>query len=283
MSSGNQRRNVRRSLGVLAIVVGLLGGAWLWFAADQRLDDAVAGMARAPVGCDTVLDFDATGTYLVFVETTGELDDVRGDCAVDTDIRWDEEELPTVVLTLLNPEGDEVELDADEGVSYDTGDSAGESIQSIDVETPGDHTLRVESDDSGFAIAVGRNPNDGVLAMRAGAVLAALVGIAIGVWLLSSARRRRVEQPADGEVWVPEPGRAPDWPMSPPGFPAPPPTTGTAAVVGPPSGPAIRPGAGSLPTPPPSGASVAPIPGQPGPWGPPPPPPGARAGTRPRT
>jgi hypothetical protein len=279
MSSRHRRRNVLRSLGVLAIVVGVLGAAWLWFAADRRLDDAVAGMARAPVGCDTVLDFDATGTYLVFVETAGEFDDVRGDCDVDTDIQWDEDELPTVVLTLLGPEGDEVELDVDEGVSYDTGDSAGESIRSVDVESPGDHTLRVESDDSGFAIAVGRNPNDGVLAMRVAAVVAALVGIAIGVWLLSNSRRRRVEQPADGDVWAPEPGGTPDWPMSPPGFPAPPPTTGTAAVVGPPSGPAIRPGSGPLPTPPSAGASVAPIPGQPGPWGPPPPPSASRPGT----
>ncbi len=278
MSSRNRRRNLLRVIAGLAILVGLAGGAALWFAADQRLDDAVAGMARAPIGCDTVLDFDATGTYLLFVETSGELDEVRGDCDADSEVGWDEEELPSVSLTLLSPDGDELELDPEDGVSYDTPAGAGESIQSAEVETPGDHVLRVESDDAGFAIAVGRDPNQGVLAMRAAAVVAALAGIVVGVALLVRARRLRGEDPATGEVWSPEPGTGTDWPMSPPGFPAPPPTTGTSAVVGPPTGPTIRPGAGPLPTPPSSGGSVAPIPGQPGPWGPPQPP-GKRPGT----
>ena len=140
--------------------------------------------------------------------------------------------------------------------------------------------LRVESDDAGFAIAVGRDPNDGVLALRAGAVVAALVGIAIGVALLLAFPTAPC-RPAGGRRRLGAPSRAqsPDWPMSPPGFPAPPPTTGTTAVVGPPTGPAIRPGVGSVadaavrP-----GSSVAPIPGQPGPWGPPPPPAGQAPG-----
>jgi len=255
----------------------------IWLAADQRLDDAVAGMARAPVGCDTVLDFDTGGTYLLFVETKGELDEVRGDCDVDTDIEWDGDELPSLTLTLLGPDGGEVQLDADDGVDYDTGTSAGTSVQSVDIEVPGDHTLRVESDDSGFAIAVGRDPNDGVLLLRLFAVGVALVGIVTGVALLLRTRAQGVTAVATDERWMPQPGAQPQWPMSPPGFPAPPPTTGTTAVVGPPTGPAIRPTSAPLPTPPsndappatpatatPSRPSVAPIPGQPGPWGPPP-------------
>lgn len=283
MSSGTQRRPLLRVLAVIAIVAGVVGGAGIWLAADQRLDDAVAGMARAPVGCDTVLDFDTGGTYLLFVETKGELDEVRGDCDVDTDIEWDDDELPSLTLTLSGPDGGDVQLDADDGVEYDTGTSAGTSIQSVDIEVPGDHTLRVESDDSGFVISVGRDPNDGVLLLRLLAVGVALVGVVTGVVLLLRTRARGVTAVATNEQWMPQPGAQPQWPMSPPGFPAPPPTTGTTAVVGPPTGPAIRPASAPLPTPPsndaptatpatapPSRPSVAPIPGQPGPWGPPP-------------
>lgn len=288
MSSGDQRRNVLRVVAVIAIVVGVIAGVRIWLAADQRLDDAVAGMARAPVGCDTVLDFDADGTYYVFVETKGELDDVRGDCDVDTQIEWTDDELPAVTLTLVGPEGDEVELESDDGVRYDTGSAAGTSIESVDIETSGDHVMRVESDESGFAIAVGRDPNGGVLPLRLLAVGVAIVGVAIGLVLLLRTRRRRVEPVPAAEMWAPQAGAGPNWPASPPGFPAPPPTTGTTAVVGPPTGPVTAPSVAPLPVPPsrpPSGpstgsSSVPSIPGQPSHWGPPPPPPpGRRPGT----
>jgi hypothetical protein len=185
-----------------------------------------------------------------------------------------------VTLTLVSPEGDELEFVPDDGVSYDTGVFSGESIQSIEIESPGDHRLRVESEEAGFAIAVGRDPNDGVAALRATAIAVAVAGVLIGVGLFVRTRRGRLDEAETADAWIPQPGGAADWPMSPPGFPAPPPTTGTSAVVGPPTGPAPRPESGPLPTPPPSrGSSVAPIPGQPGPWSPPPPPTGERQGT----
>lgn len=278
MSAGRRRRSVLRVLAVAAIVLGVIGGIAIWLAADRRLDDAVAGLARAPVGCDTVLDFDATGTYLLFVETAGVVEDVRGDCEVDSEVARESDELPSVTLTLVGPEDDDIDLVPDDGVSYDAGGSSGESIESVVIESPGDHVLRVESDDGGFVIAVGRDPNDGVMAIRGAAIAAAVLGVAIGVGLLLGTRRGRLDDAAPVAVWTPGPGGAPDRPMSPPGFPAPPPTTGTTAVVGPPTGPALRPESGPLPTPPNRGSSVAPIPGQPGPWGPPPPPAGERDG-----
>ena len=275
MSQPSRRRTLVRVFGIVAILLGVGVGLAVWTVADRRLADAVDGLARAPIGCDTVLDFDEGGRYVLFVETKGELDDVRGDCTADTDIDWTDDALPTVTLTLVDPEGSDVDLESDDDVSYDTGDAAGESIQSVDIDTPGDHVLRVESDDAGFAIAVGRDPNSGVLALRAIALAALIVGVVFGVILLVGSRRRRADRPAATDEWAPQPGAGPNWPMSPPGFPAPPPTTGTTAVVGPPSGPAVRPTVAPLPTPP----SVAPIPGQPGPWGPPPPPAGKRPGT----
>ena len=284
-----QRRTSLRVLGVLAIVVAVLGGVGLWLAADQRLDDAVAGLARAPVGCDTVLDFDTADTYLLFVETEGELAAVPGDCDVDRQFEWDEAELPSVTLTLVGPDGAEVDLETEDGVTYDTDASAGTSVESVEIARPGDHVLRVESDDTGFVVSVGRDPNDGVMALRALAVVVGLAGMAIGLGLLVRANRRSEAASSDVDRWVPPSGAEPPWPISPPGFPVPPPTTGTTAVVAPPSGPSRTPPSEPLPVPPPRAPSVAPIAGQPIPeqrisgeaapgetarWGPPAPPAG---------
>ena len=46
-------------------------------------DDAVAGLAPAPIGCDTTLRFDETGTYTFYIETAGSIGPIDGDCSSD--------------------------------------------------------------------------------------------------------------------------------------------------------------------------------------------------------
>ena len=75
--------NWARILGVVALVVGVVGAIVLWVLSSKRYDDAVSDLAPAPVGCDTTLDFDQTGTYTFFVETAGEVGEIDGDCAAD--------------------------------------------------------------------------------------------------------------------------------------------------------------------------------------------------------
>ena len=129
-------------------------------------------------------------------------------------------DLPSFTLTLFGPDGSEVDLETDDGVSYETATSSGTSVDSVAIDTPGDHVLRVESDDADFVIAVGRNPNDGVLLLRVLAIGVAVAGIVIGVSLLVRARRRNEASSTDVDAWVPS-GADPEWPMSPPGSRAP--------------------------------------------------------------
>ena len=75
----------------------------LWWFAGQRYDDAVADLAPAPIGCDTTLVFDRAGTYTFFLETTGTVGEIDGDC--DTDDRsYDlgDDDPPALDVTLLD-------------------------------------------------------------------------------------------------------------------------------------------------------------------------------------
>ena len=107
MSSGTRRG--RLIAGIVVLVVGIVGAVGLWLGANARLDAAVDGLARGPVGCDTVLDFDETGDYVVFIETKGAIDDGRGDCDADTSVDWSSDELPAATVTITGPDGDEVD------------------------------------------------------------------------------------------------------------------------------------------------------------------------------
>ena len=264
MSSGKRRG--RLIAGIVVLVAGIVGALGLWLGANARLDAAVDGLARGPVGCDTVLDFDDTGDYVVFIETKGSLDVSRGDCAADASVDWAGDELPAANVTLSNPDGDAVEITSDDGIDYDAGGSQGSSIGTVTIEQAGDHLLRVESDDEGFYVSIGHNPNDGVALMRVGALALLVAGIVVGVALIMTGRRRGdTTAPAPAAAWVPTVA-APGWPQSPPGFPAPPPTTGVTGVVVPPNAPPVqRPGA-PLPLPP---LPSRPTSEEPTRWGPP--------------
>ncbi len=260
MSSGKRRGRVVG--GIVVLIVGIGGAIGLWLAANARLDAAVDGLARGPVGCDTVLDFDETGEYVVFIETKGAIGDSRGDCNADSSVDWTSAELPTATVTLSDPDGNELDIAQDDGIDYDAGGSQGSSIGTVTIEQGGDHLLRVESDDDGFYVSIGRNPNDGVALMRLGALALLVAGLVIGILLLVTGRRRDLPAPEPATTWVPT-GPAPGWPASPPGFPAPPPTTGVSGVVVSPNSPPLQRPGSSLPLPP------RPHEDEPTRWGPP--------------
>ena len=114
--------NRARILGIVALVVGVVGAIVLWMLASKRYDDAVADLAPAPVGCDTTLVFDRTGTYTFFVETMGEVGEIDGDCdGDDREYDFDGDETPRVDLTLVDGDGDEVDLDRASGPSLRSG------------------------------------------------------------------------------------------------------------------------------------------------------------------
>jgi hypothetical protein len=253
------RRGWMLALGVLVIVGSLGAAVAMWIAGTDREADNVAGFARAPVGCDTTLDFESTGTFLLYVETSGQFGALAGACDVPSRYDRDADDVPVVEITLRDPDGDVIDLDESADVAYDIDGFVGRSIGEVQIESEGDHVLTVAPvEGETFAVAVGRPPDQGVALLRWGALAAAIGGLLLGGLLLVLGSRRPPVTPAPAAPWTPDGG---GWPSSPPGFPVPPPTTGATGPAGPPVPP-------PMPVPPTS--PPAPAPQTPSPWGPPP-------------
>ena len=257
-TSSTRRRRV--VLGVAILVVGLVAAAALWLAGGDRRDRAVEDLARAPVGCDTTLDFADTGRFHLFIETTGTFTDVAGDCDASGD--YDVDVLrPAVDVTVIDPDGEQLTLEPSAGeIDYATAGFVGRSVLSVDVEVAADHVIRVEaSGGSRFAVAVGRDPDAGVLALRAGAFGVGLAAVVLGLVLLLARRTPSPTTAPAGPTPWPHSMPAPTQPLYRPPVPS---------SMTPPSGPPIgsphaagpSTGGGSTP----SGPPAAP----PGPTGP---------------
>ncbi len=264
MTQRRGRRTWMLVVGVL-LIVGLVGMAVaLWIAGGNREADNVAGFARAPVGCDTTLDFESTGTFVLYVETTGEFDGLAGACDADLQYDRDPENVPAVDLILRDPDGDEIDVEESTEVSYDVDGFVGSSLGEVQIDTAGDHVLTVvPTGGDSFAVAIGRTPDEGVALLRWGALAAAIVGLVVGGLLLVLGSRRPPAPATPGAPWTPDGG---GWPASPPGFPTPSPTTGATGPAGPPL--TAPPPSGWAPRPPTSSTPERPS----SPWGPPAPP-----------
>jgi hypothetical protein len=262
------RRGWMLALGLL-VIVGALGAAVaMWIAGTNREADNVAGFARAPVGCDTTLDFESTGTFLLYVETTGRFGELAGACSAPPRYDRNADDVPAVEVTLRDPEGDVIDLDDTGVVDYDVDGFVGTSIAEVQIESEGDHVLTVSPvGGDTFAVAVGRPPDQGVALLRGGALAAAIGGLLLGGLLLVLGSRRPPVTPAVAGPWTPD---GAGWPSSPPGFPVPPPTTGATGPPGPPRTPPASSPPSSPPAPPAAPAPQGPPASDPSPWGPPP-------------
>jgi hypothetical protein len=250
--------------GIVVLIVGLIAAVGLWYSAGQRQSDAVRDLARAPVGCDTTLNFEVAGEFLVFLETEGEISAVTGSCVAPGSFGQlgSPRNLPPVRLALTGPDGSDVALDTRTGVDYDSDGSAGQVIRTFVVGTPGDYVLRVEptngSEPAGYAIAIGRDPSNGVQPLQLGAFAAGITGLIVGLSLIAVSRRRGTPEalvPVD--PW----SSAPEWPTSPPGAQQPPQSAGWEQQPGPP----MQPPGSPVPTAPTTSPSTS----TPSPWSPP--------------
>lgn len=203
MAQSSSRRGLLIGLGSLLAIGGLVAAFALWNLGAERQASAVEGFARAPVGCDTTLDFVETGEYLVFIETSGQLDGVRGDC--DLEGSYDVSgATPEVIITVVDPAGDSIGVDRSfETVEYDESGFVGSAAFTLDISETDDHVMRVESNEGGsFVVAIGRDPSDGVPALRGGAAAAGILGLLVGLVFISLGARRSKQTVAAGP-WTP--------------------------------------------------------------------------------
>ena len=257
------RRTGLLMVGALVLAVGVIAAALLWFSAERRNDDAIRGLARAAVGCDTTLNFAETGTYLIFVETQGTLDDIDGTCSEGGEFAATDD-VPALRVFFVDDDGVDLGIDLPRrtGVEYSGAGAVGESLRSFTIDRTGDYTLRVQSPGDGVAVAVGRDPSDGVDLLKNLAALSAVLGlIGGGILLVLGARRPRMTPAPESVLW---PAATP--PTSPPGMGAPVRSTSPSwqPAAGPPT--TLRPPDRS-PSPAPSWAAPSPsAPPQPTQW-----------------
>jgi len=176
----------------------------LFVTSSSQYEDAVKDLQRAPVGCDTEFNFTGTGTFIFYAESKGKVGDLRGDCE-NTDTDYEHDGRIDVDLTLTNSDGDEVDLESASGASYDTAGFKGSEINTLKLDEPGKYILSVSSDDTDFAIAVGRNPKDDADTMKTIALAAVIAGVVLGGLFIVLGMRRRPVAPAAGS-WNPNTG-----------------------------------------------------------------------------
>ncbi len=245
-TSAGGRRAGLIGVGALLAASGLVAGTVLFLASSSNYDEGVQNLARAPIGCTTSLEFDESGTYTIYVETRGEIADLRGDCSNDDadydfgDVS-DASDLPDVDIVLVDDRGDEVDLDNDDSKDYDAAGFIGRSVSSVEIAEAGDYEITATSDDDEFAIAIGRNPQATAASMKTMAIVALVVGVVLGGLCIVFGMRRR---PAAGADLPPGPGSGSANPA--PVYQAP----LTAAPPMPPAPPAPPAGGASWPAPP---------------------------------
>ncbi len=260
--------------GLVVFVVGLVGGAALVGKAMSNYEEAVKALARAPVGCTTTLVFDKPDTFIFYIETKGQLGDLGGDCdAEGGEFEHEGDKLPKVSLTLEDPNGDSVDLERGVTASYDVAGFVGTGSRTAQIQQAGTYHLNVESDESDFAISIGKDPKKDSETLTAIGGAVALVGFLVGLVLFLLGLRRRRPEPAAADVRNPV-GPLPGWPpgpyagtpAGPPGLPMTPgfaPQPPSAVVPGqPPIRPPEQPAGGGFA--PPTLAPPAPSDGSPG-------------------
>ncbi len=276
--------------GLIVLIVGVLGGGAVVAKSMSNYESAVKALARAPVGCTTTLVFDKPATFTIYLETKGKVSDLGGDCQANgASYAHTGDKLPKVSLTLaVSSSGTEVDLQRGTTASYNVSGYVGVGYRTVKIADAGDYRLNVVSDESDFAVSIGKNPKDDSDLLKTIGGSIALGGFVLGLtFLLLGLRHRRPEfAPAGAHVppagpitpWAPSPyAPAPTGPPAPPKHPGwrvePPPPPQPYVV---PSAPPIRypdqpPGSGfappsMAPPPPPPSSSVPPPPPPTGGW-----------------
>jgi hypothetical protein len=184
----------------------------------------------------------------VFFEHQGTITGLGDDCGGgDRAFGRGSDEVPDQTLTLVGPDGNQVDVDDADGTTYDAGGFAGTQIGTVQIDDDGEYELTVapdDADDTDYAIAIGRDPTSNEGTLRTAGIAALVAGVLVGALLLALGLRRRRATPATA-------GSAPGWPQGtastqpvwPPTAPAAPPYAGPPTSFGSPGGP--PPGSGN--------------------------------------
>lgn len=193
--------------GIAVAVVGIVVGVVLFAMSGPTREDTIKKFARAPAGCTTTLEFDRLGTYTLYLETRGSVDDAGGDCPSNgSSYDRGDGALPVVSLTMLDGAEQEMELVEVAGPSYSAGAFQGRALRQVDIAETGTYRLTVAGDASDFAVAVGGDPDADALTMQVAGVATVLVGMVLGALMMLFGRRgTRGRSAGAGRTRIPPP------------------------------------------------------------------------------
>lgn len=220
--------------GIVIALAGVIGAVALWSLAERRHDGTVADFARAPAGCDTTLAFESEGRFLLYVETSGQIDRIEGDCDVAGAYSRTDDTNPAFELAIIGADGEQLPLGGHTGIAYDTDGYVGSSVGSVQIDGAGEYTMRVASTADDFVVAVGTDPDEDAAVLRLGAISLLIGGLVVGgsalvlatlrgdgatnedttvaaVWPVQAGQPQRT-RPSGGEQAVGPPVRAPGIP-----------------------------------------------------------------------
>jgi hypothetical protein len=224
-----KRRKPLLLLGAGLLIGGLVAGGLMVLKSSSNYESAVKSLARAPVGCTTTLVFDNPATFIVYVETTGKLAELSGDCEANgTEYSRSGDKLPKVSLILTDTADETIELTRDASASYNAAGYIGTQARALKIDKAGTYRLNVESPDSDFAIAIGKNPRADSESLKQIGLAVGAAGAVLGVLCLLLGLRRRRPMPTMIDVRNPV-GPLPGWPPGP-------------YAGGPPTAPPLHPG-----------------------------------------
>ena len=197
--------------GIALFLLGLGAGAALFVMSGKTEEDTVKKFARAPAGCTTTLEFDRADTFEIYLETSGVLDTVSGDCAASgAPYKHADNDPPRVSLSFVDANNAEVSLTPGTGATYDVGGFKGQAVQQVTIPASGTYQLTVTSDANDFVIAVGGESDADSAKLRLAAIVAAIAGVVMGFVLLIAGGRAKRSAP------TPAPA-AGTWPSATPG------------------------------------------------------------------
>jgi hypothetical protein len=173
----------RRALAIGGAVIALVGvvtAVVLWLVADRRHEATIEEFARAPAGCDTTLAFESDGRYILYLETSGVIEQTTGDCAVSGAFDRIASAPPAFEVAVVGADGDAVALGGQTAISYDIDGFSGSSVGSVQIDTAGEYVIRVASAADDFVVAVGPDPDGGAAMLRLVAISALVAGLIVG-------------------------------------------------------------------------------------------------------
>ncbi len=209
--SGSRRNPVLLVIGVLLVAAGVVGGLLLVKAASSSVGDNAKKLARAPGGCTTSLQFDKTGTFLVFYESKGRVGDLGGNCT-GNGASFDRagSSPPVQTLRLVGPDKKSVAIDDASGTSYNASGFKGAEIAKVKIDSSGLYLLTVsphQASEADYAIAIGKDPTSDRSTLQAAGLGAVIAGVVLGALLILLGLRKR----GGGATYLATATPAPAW------------------------------------------------------------------------